>query len=163
MHGLLVPLVSEQLPDMDDWAQPCQLFLFRIDHQSLHVVVDLKGDGLDVRLSVFEGRVSDRAVRMVGSNDDNQESSATRNSRLRMDMGNGRYIVRAELKDRSQATSGKGEVAAMLVLITILGLAAFVGLVLSVTSAVLTMASPGRFRTLGTAGGIVVCYDGRNA
>ena len=83
------------------------MFLFRIDNQDLHVVVDLEVSGLDVRLWVFKGEMSDSAVTLLDSNDDNQEGGAAGNSRIRKELGDGKYIVRAELRDRSQSTSGK--------------------------------------------------------
>ena len=51
--------------------------------------------------------MSDSAVILRGSNDDNQEGGAVGNSRIRKELGDGKYIVRAELRNRSQSTSGK--------------------------------------------------------
>ena len=88
----------------DDWSTPCRYYSFWVQDEG-HVVIDLKGAGLDTELTLHRGRLGSLTVE--GYNDDNPEASGTRDSRLGRRLSAGDYTVEARLKRASDASASK--------------------------------------------------------
>ena len=92
-----------------NWSSPCQRFKFGItpkDGRS-HVIIDLKGDGLDTELRLHESDSAGTRGDELGSNDDNPEVSGTLDSRLGRRLGRGFYLIEARLKASSDASAAR--------------------------------------------------------
>ena len=92
--------------DDTDWSEPCQLFRFRVSGESWHVVIDLKGNGLDTIVKLHPGPPVEIGPNL-GANDNSLEAPGSIDSRLRVELPPGLYYVEALLKNPSQATSDK--------------------------------------------------------
>ena len=92
------------IPHSSDWSNPCRYFRFQ--HPAVaHVVIDLKGAGLDTELTLYEGREL-ASMTELAHNDDNPEA-ATADSRIGRRLSRGFYIVKGELKRPADATASK--------------------------------------------------------
>ena len=72
-----------------------------------HVIIDLKGDGLDTELRLYESDSSGNAGDLIAYNDDNPEASGRIDSRLGRHLVPGYYLVEARLKTASHAGMSK--------------------------------------------------------
>ena len=78
-----------------DWRNACQLFKFHLPIDG-HVIVDLKGHGLDTEILLHRADHEFERRGLLRSNNDSLESN-TLNSRLGMGLDRGNYVVEARL------------------------------------------------------------------
>ena len=93
--------------DTDDWGLACRYFVFYVSSHGAHVLVDIKGSGLDVTLKLHRGRGATSITETLGYNDDNLETRGSIDSRLGRHLQAGSHVIEARLKDPSQATASK--------------------------------------------------------
>ena len=92
-----------------NWLNQCQQFFFGINPlgRTAHIVIDLKGDGLDTELKLHQSDSAGAQGAQIDYNDDNPEVSGTPDSRLGRHLGPGFYLVEGRLKTAALAHASK--------------------------------------------------------